>query len=342
VGALPPTGFRPPGGLAFDYPAPQFVGTSALAGAAAPAGNVINVQGITAGSSLTLNGSGGHVTVNVGNAAGSLDDIRSPLIITGKGTADINVHDEGAKRAEVYTLGAGTLSRSGAGLISTSLPGALVVDGGKGGNRFDVESLSAGHPTTINAGPGGDLVRMRGGPISAALTLNGTGNTRLGYAAYTRPVYANLGTGVATDVATFRGIDSVTGGQGNNILVGDGGDDELIGGPGRNLLIGGGGHDHLVAGSDEDILIGGRTVYDDNRAALEAIMAEWGRTDLSYEARVHHLLHGSGGIPALNASTVFADGADVLEGGMGRDLFFAGLSDTVLNRRHDEVLVELD
>src|SRR5262249_31243697 len=168
------------------------------------------------------------------------------------------------KGAEVYTLGAGTLARSGAGLISTSLPGALVVDGGQGGNRFDVVGLAAGHPTTINAGPGGDLVRMRGGPIRAALTLNGTGNTRLGYAAYTTEVYVNLGTGVATDVGAFRGIDSVTGGQGNNILVGGAGDDELIGGPGRNLLIGGGGHDRLVAGSNEDILIGGRTVYDHN------------------------------------------------------------------------------
>jgi Ca2+-binding RTX toxin-like protein len=217
-----------------------------------------------------------------------------------------------------------------------------VVDGGQGGNRFDVESLAAGNPTTINAGPGGDLVRMRGGPIRAALTLNGTGNTRLGYAAYTTDVYVNLETGVATDVAAFRGIHSVTGGQGNNILVGGAGNEELIGGPGRNLLIGGGGHDHLVAGSDQDILIGGGTVYDHNRAALEAIMAEWGRTDLSYGDRVQRLLHGSGAVPALNASTVFADGADVLEGGTGRDLFFASLSDTLLNRRHDEVLVQLD
>jgi hypothetical protein len=86
-----------------------------------------------------------------------------------------------------------------------------------------------------------------------------------------------------------------------------------------------------------------RTAYDRNRTALEAIMAEWGRTDLSYEARVHDLLHGSGGVPALNASTVFDDGAaDVLAGGKGRDLFFASLSDSVLHRRHDEVMVQLD
>jgi hypothetical protein len=42
------------------------------------------------------------------------------------------------------------------------------------------------------------------------------------------------------------------------------------------------------------------------------------------------------------AALTVADGAEVLEGGTGRDLFFASLSDTVLNRRHDEILLELD
>src|SRR5262249_33385719 len=161
-------------------------------------------------------------------------------------------------------------------------------------------------------------VRMRGGPVLSALTLNGAGNTRLGYAAYTADVYANLRSGVATDVAAFRGVRGLTGGQGHNLLVGDDGDNELVAGPGRSQVIGGGGHDHLVGGGDEDLLIGGRTAYDADRAALTATLAEWGRSDLGYEERVERLLHGAGGVPALNASTVFDDGAaDVLEGGKG-------------------------
>jgi Ca2+-binding RTX toxin-like protein len=218
-----------------------------------------------------------------------------------------------------------------------------VVNGGAGGNRFDVEGLAAGRPTVINAGAGGDLVRMRGGAVLSALTINGTGNTRLGYAAYTRAVYANLGTGVATDVAGFRGIHSLTGGQGTNILVGGDGDDQLIGGTGRNLLIGGGGRDHLVGNGGDDVLIGGRTAYDSDRAALEAVMAEWGRTDLSYRERVDRLLHGWGGAPALSASAAFDDGAeDVLEGGKGPDLFFASISDLLPDRKDkQEVFVEV-
>jgi hypothetical protein len=264
------------------------------------------------------------------------------LTITGQGgSANLFVHDEGSRAAQVYTLGAGTLARSGAGLISSDLPGSLVLDGGSGGNRFDVEGLAAGQPTTLNAGPGGDLVRMRGGAVLSPLTVNGTGNTRLDYAAYTRDVYANLGTGVATDVAALHGVHSLTGGQGHNILVGDGGDVELIAGSGRSLLIGGGGHATLTGDGESSILIGGRTAYDHNRAALEAIMAEWGRTDLSYSERVDRLLEGEG-VPALNASTVFADRAgDVLEGGEGRSLFFASLGDVLIGRKKNEVVVHL-
>jgi Ca2+-binding RTX toxin-like protein len=175
------------------------------------------------------------------------------------------------------------------------------------------------------------------------LTINGTGNTRLGYAAYSRDVCANLATGVATDVVAFRGIHSLTGGLGNNILVGSDGADELIAGPGRSLLIGGGGADHLVGGGDDDILIGGRTAYDQNRQALEAILAEWGREDLGYTERVESLRTGSEHTPALNASTVFDDGAsDWLEGGKKRDMFFAALGDALQGREKKEIVIQLD
>jgi Ca2+-binding RTX toxin-like protein len=337
-GAAPMTLFN--ASLAVDYAQnPGFA--PARRGSAAPRGPVLNVEGIPAGIAVTLHGDHTHATVNLGNAAGSLDDLHGSLTLTGQGgSADLFVHDQGSKAAGVYTLGAGTFARSGAGQITSDLPGTLVVDGGAGGNRFDVEGLAAGHPTTINAGRGGDLVRMRGGAVRSPLSINGTGNTRLGYAAYTTGVYANLLTGVATDVASLHGVHSLTGGQGDNILVGGPGD-ELIAGPGRNLLIGAGGHDHLVGGSGQDILIGGHTAYDDNRAALMAIMAEWGRTDLGYTERVDRLLKGEG-VPALNARAVFAgEAGDVLTGGKGRDLFFASLGDVLHHRKSNEVVVPL-
>jgi Ca2+-binding RTX toxin-like protein len=190
---------------------------------------------------------------------------------------------------------------------------------------------------------------MRGGPVWGALTVIGQGNTALGYAAYTRGVSLNLRTGAATDLAAVRGVHQVTGGQGNNVLIGDDNGDILVGGPGNNVLIGGKGRDVLIGGGGrsvligggEDILIGGRTVYDSDPKALAAIRAEWNRTDLSYAQRVDHLLHGAGLAPVLNASTVFDNGAaDVLVGGSGRDLFYAGALDVLVdwNPKKEEVV----
>src|SRR5262249_10714276 len=168
-------------------------------------------------------------------------------------------------------------------------------------NRFDVESLAAGVTAAVNAGPGGDLVRMRGGPVVGALTVNGRGNTRLGYSAYTKGGYVDLRDGAATDLAGFRGIRPGTGGQGNDVLIGDDkgailvggpGNDVLVGGKGRDLLIGSDGRDSLIGGGGEDLLIGGRTAYDLDPASLSAVMAEWSRTDLDYAGRGEHLLHG--------------------------------------------------
>src|SRR5207244_11346146 len=81
----------------------------------------------------------------------------------------------------------------------------------------------------------------------------------------------------------------------NNILVGGAGTDTLQGGSGRDLLIGGAGADTLHGNGGDDIVIGNSTDYDSNLAALNALMAEWGRTDADYTTRVNHLTGGAGG-----------------------------------------------
>ena len=54
----------------------------------------------------------------------------------------------------------------------------------------------------------------------------------------------------------------MTGGAGNDIIVGGDGDDTLDGGAGRDLIIGGNGADKITGGGDEDILIAGPTAFD--------------------------------------------------------------------------------
>src|SRR5262249_53998903 len=159
------------GSLGFNYETGPPNKTSAPFGGAglSPSGPVITVEGIAAEVALSLIGANGHATVNVGNDSSSLDDLHGPLTITGAhSSVALNVHDQGAAAAQVYTLDRGTLTRSGAAPITADVRVNLTLDGGRGGNRFDVESLASGVATTVNAGAGGDLVRMRGGPVLGA------------------------------------------------------------------------------------------------------------------------------------------------------------------------------
>jgi len=170
----------------------------------------------------------------------------------------------------------------------------------------------------------------------------------------------------------------VEGGPGNNhievaddvrqpaLLLGSFGNDHIEGGGGRTIVIGGLGSDHLEAGAGGALLIGGTTDFNTsgggtlaapNLAALDAILAEWSRTDESYLQRVANLSNSTvssvspdGSYTAgfyLNAATVHADGAgNVLEGGSGLDWFFAnldgidnnGVKDRVTGRKPGEVL----
>jgi len=110
----------------------------------------------------------------------------------------------------------------------------------------------------------------------------------------------------------------------NNILLGGDGNDTLVGGVGRNLLIGGQGADSFTGTAGEDVLVAGGTIHDQNVAALNAVMAEWG-TALPYASRVDHLLYGGGlnGGTLLNPAAYVNDaGLNTLTGASGLDLFY--------------------
>ena len=122
-----------------------------------------------------------------------------------------------------------------------------------------------------------------------------------------------------------------SGSNANNVLEGGAGNDNLKAGSGRDLLVGGLGADVLQGNAGDDILVGGTTDYDSSLAALDAVMAEWGRTDADYTTRVKHLSGTlGGGLNSgllLTASTVHDDAAgDTLTGGAGTDWYFALLS----------------
>jgi Ca2+-binding RTX toxin-like protein len=143
--------------------------------------------------------------------------------------------------------------------------------------------------------------------------------------------------------------------MGNDILVGDANANVFTETAGRNILIGGAGADTLTGGAFGDILIGGTTDYDINAAALQALLANWSRTDLDYSHRVALLLAGvsytdnSGSHTAvLKGTTVHDDGVvDTLTGGSNpnpSNWFFAhqtGAKDKVNNRKANETVTSI-
>jgi hypothetical protein len=129
------------------------------------------------------------------------------------------------------------------------------------------------------------------------------------------------------------GRDRLTGGKQNDVLVGGDGDDVLDGGKGVNVVIGGRGADDLAAKKGEALLIAGTTAFDQNEAALDAILAEWS-SGKSRAKRIEHLTgEKSGGknaayylIGAGSSRTVFDDAAlDRVSANKAKDWIFANL-----------------
>ena len=140
------------------------------------------------------------------------------------------------------------------------------------------------------------------------------------------------------------GNDYLFGGTGDDILVGDGNSNVLTGGAGNNILIAGGGAGTLTGGKGANILIGGKTSDDLNPSALDAILAEWSRTDVTYAVKVQHILNGGGknGTTTLNASNVKSNGGvNVLTGSGTQNLFFGSKSRDQTNAKPTDTFVSV-
>jgi hypothetical protein len=210
---------------------------------------------------------------------------------------------------------------------------------------------------TVNGLGGNDTFVVEGVAAGSAVALNGSSGSKntLDYSAYTGDIKVNLNRGTATALAGISGIQNVIGSIGNDLLVGDANANVLIGGTGRNVIIGGAGADTLdaSAATSDNILIGGTTDFDTNAADLDAIFAEWTRTDLGFRERFSDLSSGTNGQGAtplnqvngqlilLTPTTVHADSsADTLTGSnltdpatgvRANNWFFYDTDDTLVN-----------
>jgi hypothetical protein len=211
---------------------------------------------------------------------------------------------------------------------SQTAPSALT--GPDANNKWLISGTNSGTVDSVYTFTG--FQKLIGGPGAAADTFffqpggsvtgtidGGAGTNALDYSAYVGNITVDLALKLASlvDQGAAGGIvniTNVTGSVGNDLLVGDGNANVLIGGTGRNVLIGGAGSDTLDASrsSNDNILIGGRTDWDLNRDALDAIMAEWDRTDLGFSDRRSDLLNGSNGQGLAPLNVLYVNGQQQL------------------------------
>ena len=208
---------------------------------------------------------------------------------------------------------------------------SISVDTGDGNDRVYFNGR-INQSSTIDLGNGND--RASGGRGSDNIS-GGAGNDVI----YGNNGNDNIDGGDGNDyLRGGNGNDIIRGGNGNNWSYGDNGHDILIGGDnfdyqnggrGRDILIGGGGRDWLNGSGSDDILIGGSTVYDNDDAALSAILGVW-TSRTSYNNRVSTIRSGSGSLGGVKLeanTTVLDDGArDVMIGNRGKDWYFGDSS----------------
>ncbi len=191
-----------------------------------------------------------------------------------------------------------TLSLSGANVIDQ--PGELIVSGSPQADQITVHAENL----VVLAGGGDDVITIA---PDAGLGLihvlqGGDGNDTLDLSRITDDVSVDLGSGSGGDSFAFRhvsqtgilllnSIENVTGGSGNDTLIGNNAFNVLNGGAGADTIRGGNGNDTVIGGSGNDILSGGsgddvfvfRPGFGHDR-----IVSPAGSTDFQVGTAAHH------------------------------------------------------
>jgi Ca2+-binding RTX toxin-like protein len=135
-------------------------------------------------------------------------------------------------------------------------PGQLFLNGTSGSDHIVI------HPANllVNAGDGDDILSLIPGP-RAHLLIGGNGIDTLDLSATTAANSVDLSLGFATGgqigVALLNSIENVTGGSGNDTIIGNGVANRLDGGAGRDTIRAGNGNDTIIGGAGNDTLTGG-------------------------------------------------------------------------------------
>lgn len=209
-----------------------------------------------------------------------------------------------------------------------------------------VEELSNAGNDTLNFTPSTDAVTIDlNSDTTLATMTNRTVQTNVaGQATNFENAYG--GSGNDTLIGNSA-ANQLVGGAGNDALSGGAGDDILNAGTGSNILIGGTGRDWLTGGNADDLMLAASYQFEQDTAALAALMSEWASAN-TYADRLAHLqgtlAGGANGTHLLTSATVTDDSVrDTMTGGTGQD-WFIGTSltaDTVTDQGVDETFTQI-
>ncbi len=110
----------------------------------------------------------------------------------------------------------------------------------------------------------------------ATIDLSAAGNTKnfINLSAFAGTSTINGGAGNDVIWGGY-GNDSLSGGLGSDWIAGGKGSDTESGGAGNDVVVGDDGADSLNGDTNNDLLIGGSTVFENNKAAIDLILAAW-------------------------------------------------------------------
>lgn len=249
----------------------------------------------------------------------------------------------GTNAANTFTLAGDTVTGNGLGVKIAAVQ-KLTLAGGSGNDTYN---LNAGiTPTSIvdtsgyntldfSQDTGGVTVNLgldKGqaqqiAPWNTTLSINGIINKLVGSA------YADVLTGGRAAMTMIRGglgNDTITGGSGDNILMGVGGNDTIIGGPGKNLMIAGTGNCSLYAKGRENMIFGGTTNFDTNEQALINLLNQG--SQFMYSASYRRAVAAAAANPKLRSSLLtFTDNGarNTIFGSGGSNWFLPGKNGTL-------------
>jgi hypothetical protein len=270
--------------------------------------DTVNVSGTSPTSSLVINGGAGGMNVNVSPMAQNLDNIQGfGVYVNGQGGVNtLTVYDQGNSGAQIYTVTATTLDRTGAALITYGGIQSLTVYGSSRGNIMQVDRTAAG--TSVALHGGGRGMSLYGSNAANTWTITGQD-------AGTLTSSLNAGT------VTFTGAANLYGGNGNDAFFffdGAGVDGTIDGGGGTNGL-------NYSAYSS--------TVLVDLQTGFATGVG-------GHIANIQNVAGGTGGGTGVY-NILVGNGGNVLVGGDGRrNLLIAGASaSTLIGGNDDDILI---